>query len=151
MSQIGWLFISIIMLVFLFLVYSSPASPTLKSPQYGRLTRTVKGEEVRSHAEKVIADYFFQNNIQYEYERRIHGIGRPDFYLPDYDVVVEYWGLVGASDNGVENRYVKSMKWKMAQYHSRNIKFISIYPKNMDNLDWIFRKKFETVTGYKLH
>lgn len=44
-----------------------------------------------------------------------------------HDVVVEYWGLIGALDNGVGKRYEKSMRWKMAQYHSRDIKFISIY------------------------
>ena len=38
----------------------------------------------------------------------------------------------------------------MAIYHKNNIKFISIYPKNLDNLDWVFKKKFETVTGIKL-
>ncbi len=42
------------------------------------------------------------------------------------------------------------MKWKMAKYHQNNIKFISIYPSNMSNLDWIFRAKFREAAGYNL-
>ena len=92
----------------------------------------------------------------YEYERdatnrRNHGrISRPDFYLPDHGIYVEYWGMLGAEDVRVRSRYERNMKWKMAQYHQNNIKFISIYPNNMSNLDWVFRTKFREVTGYDL-
>jgi len=42
------------------------------------------------------------------------------------------------------------MKRKMASYYENNIKFISLYPSNFDNLDWIFRRKFRDVTGFEL-
>ena len=119
--------------------------------QYGVPTTTERGETVKSHSESRIADYFTRNGIRYEYEHTISGIGHPDFYLPDYDLVVEFWGLVDADDEGVRTRYVKTMRWKMAQYHSRKIKFVSIYPSNLSNLDWVFRKKFEQVTGQQFH
>jgi hypothetical protein len=119
--------------------------------QYGIPTKTERGESVKSHSEGLIADYFSRNGIRYEYEHPIHGIGHPDFYLPDYDLVVEFWGLVDADDERVRTRYVKTMKWKMAQYYSRKIKFVSIYPQNLSNLDWVFRKKFEKVTGQRFH
>ena len=48
------------------------------------------------------------------------------------------------------SKYTRAMKYKMARYHDLGIKFISIYPDNMKNLDWVFRKKFEKVTGVKL-
>jgi hypothetical protein len=38
----------------------------------------------------------------------------------------------------------------MARYHELGIKFISIYPDNLKNLDWVFRKKFKQVTGREL-
>jgi hypothetical protein len=41
------------------------------------------------------------------------------------------------------------MKKKMAQYYSNDIKFISIYPDNLSNLDWIFRTKLKKVTGFE--
>ena len=102
---------------------------------------------MRSKAEKIISSYFKKNNIRYLYERRVRGVGKPDFYLPEYDVYVEYWGLVNADDYFRRTKYVKSMRWKMAQYHSKKIKFISLYPWNLSNLDWVFRKKFAKITG----
>ena len=77
-------------------------------------------------------------------------IGYADFYLPDYDIYVEYWGLVDADDESTKERYNKQMKKKMARYYQNNIKFISIYPRNLKNLDWIFRKKFKDVVGLEL-
>jgi len=126
--------------------------------EYGVKSVTKRGEEVRSIAERKIADYFSENNIDYVYEREAKTkgiffdskISSPDFYLPDYDVYVEYWGLVDAEDYRTRNRYEKKMRWKMAQYYENNIKFISIYPSNMENLDLIFRKKFKKVTGFEL-
>jgi hypothetical protein len=123
--------------------------------QYGGPALTQQGVVVRSNSERRIADYFSQNSIRYVYEepamgRRRRRISRPDFFLPDYDVYVEFWGLVDADDSRVREDYERNMKWKMAQYHRNGIKFISIYPKNLQNLDWIFRAKFRTVTGYDL-
>ncbi len=114
--------------------------------------------EVRSRAEQLIADYFDQHKIRYEYESEIvsgfwifaERVSRPDFYLPDYDVYVEYWGMVDVDDERKRGEYVRAMKYKMARYHGLGIKFISIYPKNMKHLDWIFRKKFKEITGIDL-
>ena len=138
-----WLLIIAILIIF------SRLGPQRK--QYGIPTTTERGETVKSHSEGLIADYFSRNDIRYEYEHPISGIGHPDFYLPDYDLVVEFWGLVDADDERVRTRYVKTMRWKMAQYHSRKIKFVSIYPSNLSNLDWVFRKKFEQATGQQFH
>ncbi|MEM4658537.1 MAG: hypothetical protein QXX77_08985 [Candidatus Methanosuratincola sp.] len=126
--------------------------------EYGIKSQTLEGEDVRSVGEKRIADFFTRNGINYVYEKsaKTHGIlfsntiSHPDFYLPDHDVYVEYWGLVDADDTRVKDDYISQMKWKMAQYHKHNIKFISIYPNNLDNLDWVFRQKFKKVTGYDL-
>jgi hypothetical protein len=123
---------------------------------YGGLTYTQRGEVVRSNSERTIADYFHRNSIRYVYEQdavnrwNSRRISRPDFYLPDYGIYVEYWGMLGVEDSRVRSRYERSMKWKMAKYHQNNIKFISIYPDNMGNLDWVFRAKFREVAGFDL-
>jgi hypothetical protein len=125
---------------------------------YGVESVTLRGEKVKSIAERRIADYFEKNNIRYVYEQEARGkalffdykISNPDFYLPDYGVYVEYWGLVNADDGWTRAKYVRSMKRKMAIYYRNNIMFISIYPDNLKNLDWIFRAKFRKVTGYEL-
>ena len=127
--------------------------------EYGQICITIAGENVKSKGEKQIADYLHLKGIRYEYEAtaRTKGwifhdkISKPDFYLPDYNVYVEYWGLVNAQDYKVKTEYTKIMKWKMAQYHENKIKFISIYPDNLSNLDWIFKSKFRTTTGIDLN
>jgi hypothetical protein len=121
--------------------------------EYGTPSKTLRGEMVRSRAEQQIADYFTNNGIRYLYEWKAQTnaiifkrtFAHPDFYLPDYNVYVEYWGLLGTS-----KEYERVMKWKMAQYHRNNIKFISLYRKNLENLDWVFRAKFRTVVGVDL-
>ena len=123
---------------------------------YGGLTATQRGETVRSNSERRIADYFHQDNVRYVYEQDAMNrwnnrrISRPDFYLPDHGIYVEYWGMLGVEDSRVRSRYEGSMKWKMAKYHQNHIKFISIYPNNMSNLDWVFRAKFREIAGYDL-
>jgi hypothetical protein len=138
----------LIFFIFLLVIFGSKSEPP---KQYGVKSYTENGTIVKSYSEKIIADYLDEINLQYEYEPIIHYVyARPDFYLPEHDVYVEFWGLIDAEEPHLRRRYEKSMKRKMAIYHKNNIKFISIYPRNLENLDWIFKKKFEDVTGYKL-
>ncbi len=131
---------------------------TNHQPQYGTQSTTLTGEHVRSKAEQTIADYLTRQDIAYQYEKTAktnaillkEKISRPDFFLPDYGVYIEYWGLLHADDSRLRKNYERTMKWKMAQYHKNKIKFISIYPNNLDNLDRIFRAKFREVTGFDL-
>jgi hypothetical protein len=144
--------IAVLVLVWMFLLALKPKK------QYGMKSVTRRGETVKSIGEKRIADYFERNNIRYVYEKEArtkalifsNKISNPDFYLPDYDVYVEYWGLVNADDYWTRENYVRNMKRKMAIYHKNKIKFVSIYPRNLRNLDWIFRTKFKNVTGLEL-
>ncbi len=142
----------VITLIAIFALTSKPEQ------HYGITSITQNGEEVKSKAEKQLANYFHSQGIRYLYEKEARSkgimsskhISNPDFYLTDHDVYVEYWGLVDVDDEKVREKYVRTMKWKMRQYYDNGIKFVSIYPQNMDNLDWIFRKKFSEVTGYQL-
>jgi hypothetical protein len=126
--------------------------------QYGTRSTTRLGVEVRSRAEQRIADYFDSIGLRYEYERDLESgfwiftekVSSPDFYLPDFDVYVEYWGMLGVDNNYDREKYTREMKYKMARYHDLGVKFISIYPDNLKNLDWIFRKRFQAVTGQYL-
>jgi hypothetical protein len=77
-------------------------------------------------AEKGIADWLFQHDVRYEYERPVFDprgscVGVPDFYLLDYGVYVEYWGLVG-KDGGYERRVVR----KMERYHRNGVRVVSL-------------------------
>lgn len=125
------------------------------SKQYGIESITLDGQRVKSKAEKFIADYFVQHQIRYQYEKPAEAhfwiftsrISKPDFYLLDYNVYVEYWGLLNTENKRVNEHYLRVMKLKMAKYHQNKIKFISIYPSNLENFDWIFRKKLRDTCG----
>jgi hypothetical protein len=127
--------------------------------QYGTPSVTLTGQPVRSKSERIIADYLTRHSIVYQYEPQAttndwfifrSRISRPDFYLPQYDLFIEYWGLVDAEDWRTRDSYIRSMRWKMAQYHQNNIRFVSIYPSNLSSLDYHFRKKFRQVKGFDL-
>ena len=65
---------------------------------------SIGGEYVKSFGEKVIADFLFEHNITYKYERNHAWSGinyRPDFTIfrtPKSGVIIEYFGLNGDSD-----------------------------------------------------
>jgi len=59
---------------------------------------SLDGTNVQSRAEKEILDFLLTSKIngapvKVEYEPEIKGLGRPDFYLPEYDLFIENWGL----------------------------------------------------------
>jgi hypothetical protein len=102
--------------------------------EYGVPSVTLTGQPVRSKAERVIADYFTHHGIPYYYEAMAttndwfifkSKISRPDFYLPQYNLLVEYWGLLDSPDPGTRDDYVRTMRWKMAQYNYRQLIILS--------------------------
>src|SRR6266699_2173718 len=75
-------------------------------PEYGTPSVTLTGQQVRSKGERVITDYFTRHGTPYYYEAMATTndwflfkakISRPDFYLLQYNLYVEYWGLVDSS------------------------------------------------------
>lgn len=77
---------------------------------------TLNGEIVKSFGEKIIADYLFEHDISYRYEGynlypgqlvefakddaaadrlKYRNVVRPDFYLEDYNLIWEHWGISG--------------------------------------------------------
>jgi DNA helicase-4 len=81
--------------------------------------RTLDGKTVKSNAEKIIADFFFENDVKYWYEREYYpktvlpicraddqqwlaekDMVKPDFFLPDYNCVWEHWAITGEETPG---------------------------------------------------
>jgi DNA helicase-4 len=62
------------------------------------------GEYVKSYGEKIIADFLFEHDIAYKYERNHSWSGinyRPDFTIfvtPQSGLIIEYFGLIGDTD-----------------------------------------------------
>lgn len=83
--------------------------------------RTYRGDIVRSHGERLIADWLFLHGVPYEYERPYtydtanphHRQYHPDFYYPDIDVWHEHWGLDAHGKPPPEwSGYEAGMAWK---------------------------------------
>ncbi|MEI8243656.1 MAG: HEAT repeat domain-containing protein [bacterium] len=87
---------------------------------------------VQSQGERRIADWLAARKIAYRYDDKfqiIQGFAvRPDFYLPRYDVYIEYWGL-DTTD------YKIGMLLKQKLYQQEGKKLVSLYPADMARLD----------------
>lgn len=90
--------------------------------------QTFKGDVVRSHGERMIADFMFMSGVTYEYEKRYihntasatHSQYQPDFYYPTVDVWHEHWALdaLGQPPEAFDG-YLESMEWKRS-IHAEN-------------------------------
>ena len=94
---------------------------------------SIDGRSVKSKGEKRIADFFFEHNIDYQYEypwRTDRGVViYPDFYLPQYRVVIEFLGLSGDRD------YDEAAAYKRRYWEGKpGYKLVEIYPKDLDGL-----------------
>lgn len=87
---------------------------------------------VQSKGERLIADWLGVHGIEYRYDDKfqiIQGFAvRPDFYLPRYDLYIEYWGL-DTTD------YKIGMLLKQKLYQQEGKKLVSIYPDDLAGLD----------------
>jgi hypothetical protein len=87
---------------------------------------------VQSRGEKLIADWLSVKGIEYRYDDKfqiIQGFAiRPDFYLPRFDVYIEYWGL-DTTD------YKIGMLLKQKLYQQEGKRLVSVYPNDLSALD----------------
>ena len=84
---------------------------------------TEKGERVRSKSEKIMADYFYRNGIEYKYECPLYlkgmGIVYPDFtFLSKKTGREVYWEHNGKCD---DISYVRNMVRKINAYENNGI------------------------------
>ncbi len=91
---------------------------------------TLKNERVKSYGELDIANFLAQNGIQYQYEMEYPVDTRtskyaqyyPDFFLPEYDLYIEYFGINRQGEvpsyfrsthgKSASQEYRESMEWK---------------------------------------
>ena len=102
-------------------------------------TITAKGGTlVQSDGERIIADWLTTHDIAYRYDERFrilsgHSI-RPDFYLPELDIYIEYWGMDTAD-------YKIGMLKKQQLYQQEGKRLISLHPSDKPRLDTLLRAK----------
>ncbi|SON49032.1 UvrD-helicase domain-containing protein [Vibrio tapetis] len=100
--------------------------------------RTLKGEKVKSFGEMVIANWLYRKGINYQYEAKYridvateqYRQYEPDFYLPDYDIYIEYYGT---DENGNpppyidKERYQQGIKWKRETHSKYGTGYVELY------------------------
>lgn len=121
--------------------------------------RTLNGEHVRSIPEKIIADFLFEHQIEYQYEPRFyltnadlsnHNLSNlefdkftgplkdknetvPDFYLPKYKILWEHWGITGKEAEKEKEEFTNS---------------VCNYNEYLQNMEW--KRSFWNNWRYKL-
>jgi hypothetical protein len=96
------------------------------------------GTLVQSGGERRIAEWLTTQGIAYRYDAKFRIIAefqiRPDFYLPELDVYIEYWGLDTP-------QYKMSMYKKQTLYQQEGKRLISVYPQDLPQLDSLLAAK----------
>lgn len=67
---------------------------------------------------------------------------RPDFYLPELDLYIEYWGMDTP-------QYKMSMYKKQMLYQQEGKRLISVYPQDLPNLNPLLISKLR-LFGYNI-
>ncbi len=103
----------------------------VKEAHQGENKITLKKETVKSHQELLIANSLTLNGIKYLYEEPYKyktstikkGQYRPDFYLPEYDLYIEHFGIDKNNNTAsyIDNKeYLDDMEWKIEQHKKNN-------------------------------
>jgi len=135
-------------------VYRNHLEEKSKSNEY----ITLSGDKVKSRGEQIIANFLFEYNIDFIYEKKFSSDEYPnnyfktDFYLKDYDVYWEHWGVDNNNqvpdewyEKSVQNTLSKELYLKFEQDEKNP------YLRNMKIKKKIYKKKnlklFETSFG----
>ncbi len=117
---------------------------------------TLKNEKVKSLEEVQIANFLFLNGVNYEYEKLypfesqdpLRKAYRPDFYLKDYDIYLEHFGIT--RDYTVPwlslveaQKYLDGIEWKREFHKQNNTKLIETY--SYYNSEGVLLQKLEEL------
>ncbi|MCX6708010.1 MAG: hypothetical protein NT001_07835 [Candidatus Woesearchaeota archaeon] len=126
---------------------------------------TKKGIYVQSEGEKKIADWLYDNNIEFDYDKLIRFgedeedfndsfdqplWARPDFRIKGTNIIIEYWGVLNdpiekknrnLELNDIEETYIDEIERKRALYQQEEMILIEIFGSDLDELDKSLKHK----------
>lgn len=106
--------------------------------ELNKTIRAPDGTFVQSDGERKIAEFLGRHDIVYRYDERMRIIEgyaiRPDFYLPEFDVYIEYWGMDTVD-------YKIGMLKKLKLYQQEGKRLISLYREDKPRLEEVLRAK----------
>lgn len=115
---------------------------------------TLRREPVKSQQEVMIANFLYINGINYKYElpykhetaNRDYRQYKPDFYLPDYDIYIEHFGIdrygrVHFTQSETQNarlseKYQAEIKWKTELHKEHNTTLIETFSYEFTEHNW---------------
>jgi len=107
--------------------------------ELNKTIQTADGTVVQSEGERIIAEELSALSIVYRYDNRFRIIKgyaiRPDFYLPEYDLYIEYWGMEDNLD------YQIGMLEKKRLYQQAGKKIVSLHTHEKGRLRDALREK----------
>lgn len=113
------------------------------------LNKTVEARDgtlVQSAGERKVAEWLTKHKLAFRYDSKYRIIAefqiRPDFYLPEFDVYIEYWGMDTP-------QYKMSMYKKQQLYQQEGKRLISVYPKDLPDLNSLLVEKFRSF-GFRV-
>lgn len=112
--------------------------------ELSKVIATRDGRWVQSEGERTIADFLTQHGIVYRYDERLQIIDgyaiRPDFYLPEFDLYIEYWGM-DTTD------YKIGMLKKQKLYQQQGKRLISLSFRDKHRLKTVLAEKLSRYMG----
>jgi len=93
-----------------------------------------RGDRFHSTLEMLVADFLFENNIKYKTQKYIEFPNKkskyPDFWLEDYKIYIEVFGMSSVSF------YIDGMNEKIKLYKKYKIPFIGLYYDDFKENKW---------------
>jgi len=112
------------------------------------LNKTIRAKDgtlVQSKGERRIAEWLAGHGVAYRYDERFRIIDgyaiRPDFYLPEFDVYIEYWGMDTAD-------YKIGMLKKQKLYQETGKKLVSVYFQEFDRIEAVLAEKLRACGAW---
>ncbi|MGG4198497.1 UvrD-helicase domain-containing protein [Peribacillus frigoritolerans] len=111
-----------------------------KSEELKKSQTTLIGEKVKSLEEVMIANFLFLNGVEYVYEREYqYSTGsehfrkyKPDFYLPEYGIYLEHFGITKDERTPwlseiEEKKYIEGMRWKRELHRENGTELVETF------------------------
>jgi DNA helicase-4 len=95
--------------------------------------RALSGDLVKSFAELDIANFLFFSGVKFQYEKRYPREAnryQPDFYMTDYDIWLEHFGIDRKGNTAPyidRKKYHREMEWKRSIHKQNNTNLLETY------------------------
>ena len=99
--------------------------------------RTIDGHYVRLRAELLIDNWLYGAKVVHAYEKKVHTKEEiyADFYLPDGELCIEYWGTQD------DPQYIDRRKAKIEVYQQHGLPVLEIHEEELETLDDVLPRK----------